>query len=173
MDPVRPPRKQPAAWPGNADHPLTTTHVGQHPVYLVSGQARHATASTRRLEATAAACQRAPSVVCTWAAREPCEAGSRVAARTEFLQLAPHERLEASISTRDPLCRTLASSLHCDHGATPCTNQANRVALVSWRLGARRGVSTPYGAAGGGQNNQSSPRSALMASEPRGCRLHR
>jgi hypothetical protein len=29
-----------------------------------------------------------------------------------------------------PLCRTLPSSLDCDHGAARCTNQAHRVALV-------------------------------------------
>ena len=52
---VRPARQQPAARPGNGDHPLTKTHFGQNPVHPMSGQARHAAASTRRAEATAAA----------------------------------------------------------------------------------------------------------------------
>ena len=30
------------------------------------------------------------------------------------------------------LCRILPSSLHCDHGATLCTNRARRVALPNF-----------------------------------------
>ena len=143
---VRPARQQPAAWPGNGDHPLPKPHFGQNPVHPVSGQARHPSARARQAESATATRERNKPVVRARAAGQPGEPVLRVAARRESLQLSPHEGGQVSVRLFEgvsqlrhrlanqpvhQLGRSLPSSLHCDHGVAQCTNQAHQVALVS------------------------------------------